>query len=191
MFYTYLYLREDGTPYYVGKGSGNRAFTSAGHRTKVPPRDRIIIYPAESEADAFETEVALVWYYGRKDLGTGCLRNLTHGGENPPNWKGKKRSVHQRESLSAARKGLAFSKETKQRMSKAAKARLIPGRLGKTCSEEMRRRISETLSGRKLSKETCALLSELRKGKTLSTKGKPWTTARREAQLRKQNVCNK
>ena len=79
MFYTYLWLREDGTPYYVGKGKGNRAYVN--HRIGKAPLGRIVIYPAESEVDAFETEVALIWYYGRKDLGTGCLRNLTDGGD--------------------------------------------------------------------------------------------------------------
>lgn len=35
-FYTYFWLRENGTPYYVGKGTGDRAFTSRGHRVKRP-----------------------------------------------------------------------------------------------------------------------------------------------------------
>lgn len=86
MFYTYLWLREDGTPYYVGKGRGERAYEvhrSSSRVMKAPPKERIVVHPAESEADAFETEVALVWYYGRKDLGLGCLRNLSNGGEGP------------------------------------------------------------------------------------------------------------
>lgn len=86
MYYTYLWLREDGTPYYVGKGHGDRAYKvhrSSTRRMVAPPKERIVIYLAESEADAFETEVALVWYYGRKDLGLGCLRNLSDGGEGP------------------------------------------------------------------------------------------------------------
>src|SRR5271157_575769 len=85
MYYTYMWLREDGTPYYVGKGGyAKRAFErhKVGNRKAyAPPKERIVIYPAVSEADAFETEVALIWYYGRKDLGTGILRNQTNGGE--------------------------------------------------------------------------------------------------------------
>ena len=88
MFYTYVWLRENGTPYYVGKGSGSRAYAKHWTRYKTvysaPPKERIVIYPAESETEAFETEIALIWYYGRKDLGTGCLRNRSDGGESPP-----------------------------------------------------------------------------------------------------------
>jgi hypothetical protein len=81
MFYTYLWLREDGTPYYVGKGHGDRAYTRVGHKQKPPSIGRMVFYIARDEAEAFENEIALIWYYGRKDLGTGCLRNLTDGGE--------------------------------------------------------------------------------------------------------------
>jgi hypothetical protein len=80
-YYTYLWLRENGSPYYAGKGRGSRGFESDGHRVKRPPtRDRIIIQYWDSEEEAFEAEVFLIDYYGRKDLGTGCLTNLTAGG---------------------------------------------------------------------------------------------------------------
>jgi hypothetical protein len=84
MFYTYLWLREDGTPYYVGKGSGNRAYSKHKRHGNAPSLDRIVLYITKDEQDAFDTEISLIWYYGRKDLGLGCLRNLTDGGENPP-----------------------------------------------------------------------------------------------------------
>jgi len=79
-FYTYLWLRENGTPYYAGKGHGTRAF-----RKGCPPRERIIIQEWTSEGEAFEAERLLIACYGRKDNGTGILRNYTDGGEGPAN----------------------------------------------------------------------------------------------------------
>jgi hypothetical protein len=77
-------LREDGTPYYVGKGKGNRGFRNGNHKVNRPADPiRIIAQECLSENDAFEIEKFLIAYYGRLDLGTGCLRNLTDGGEGP------------------------------------------------------------------------------------------------------------
>lgn len=82
VFYTYLWLRDDGTPYYAGKGKGYRAFTANMHICPPPSdRARVIIQEFESEHDAFAAEKFLISFYGRIDLGTGCLRNLTDGGE--------------------------------------------------------------------------------------------------------------
>ena len=78
-----------------------------------------------NEAEAFESEIALIDLFGRKDLGTGCLRNLTDGGENPPNHKGKKRSDETRQKMRITQKGhrgnwgSRRSSETKERMRQA------------------------------------------------------------------------
>lgn len=90
-FYTYLWLREDGTPYYVGKGKGLRAFQRGTHLVS-PPTDpeRIILQEWDTEEQAFEAEVFLILMYGRLDLGTGCLRNLADGGFLSNGNKGKK-----------------------------------------------------------------------------------------------------
>ena len=38
-YYTYAYLRENGTPYYIGKGKGNR-WTDKNGKNCIPPNDK-------------------------------------------------------------------------------------------------------------------------------------------------------
>ena len=102
-FYVYAFLREDGTPYYIGKGQGNRAWVK--RRRIFPPADvsRIyILFENLTETEAFFEEIRLIAFYGRKDQGTGCLRNLTDGGEGT---SGCKRSQEYRDKKSAAMSG--------------------------------------------------------------------------------------
>ena len=82
-FYTYMWLRKDGTPYYVGKGSWNRAFVKHIHNGLKPPTNRecILVQEWESEAEAYEAEKFLITFYGRKKDGTGVLQNFQEGGQ--------------------------------------------------------------------------------------------------------------
>jgi NUMOD3 motif len=82
IYYVYQYLREDMTPYYIGKGSKGRAYANC--RTTPKPKDKTriqIIANKLSETEAFTLETQLIKLYGRKDLGTGILRNMTDGGD--------------------------------------------------------------------------------------------------------------
>jgi hypothetical protein len=71
--------------------------------------------------DAFEAERFLISYYGRKDLGLGCLRNHTDGGDGA---SGAVRSLITKKKLSEALKGHSVSLTTRQKIAKAR--RLIP-----------------------------------------------------------------
>jgi hypothetical protein len=102
-FYTYAYLREDGTPYYIGKGRGNRAYKRNSHEAKCPPIERILILKKNlTEEQAFAHERYLIYLYGKKVDGSGILWNFADGGEG---CSGVVRSQETRRKIAAAKIG--------------------------------------------------------------------------------------
>ena len=145
-FYTYAYLREDGTPYYIGKGKYNRAFVK--NKGEVyPPKDKLkIIFLKQNltEENAFKHEEYMIFIFGRKDLGTGLLRNKTNGGEGS---SGVVISEETKRKLSEVHKGRKLSEKTKRKMSEARKGKNNHN-YGKLISEEIKRKIRERVSGK-------------------------------------------
>lgn len=148
IFYAYLWLRADGTPYYAGKGCGQRAFVHK--KPPYPPKDlsRILVFSRSSEQAAIETEKELICSWGRKDIGTGCLLNRTEGGD-----------------------GISGAVILTPKTPKALKAALenvkkaTAAIIGKPKTEEQRRKNSESHKGIQRSAEHSQHISEGKKGK--------------------------
>lgn len=91
VYYIYAYLRSKdgfapaGTPYYIGKGKGGRAWcpTHSKHGINIPPDpNNIIIMEANlSAVGSLALERRYIKWFGRKDLGEGILLNRTAGGD--------------------------------------------------------------------------------------------------------------
>jgi len=135
MFYVYTYRdprpTKNNQVVYVGKGAGRRAWYHWEHQVRhnkglgsflallrhenLSPHIELVSQHAE-ELDAFAEEIRLIMLYGRRDLGTGTLFNLTDGGEGL--W-GALRTPEWLEKMSLA----ASTPAQKQRMSAASLAK--------------------------------------------------------------------
>lgn len=169
-FYVYAYLRSDFTPYYIGKGKGDRAFSK--RRCVSIPKDKTkIIFLANGlhEETALNLEKYFIGKYGRKCNSTGILRNLTEGGEGT---SGLKRDL---EGTKNPMFGKKQSESAKMKISEKAKTRPSP-RKGVVLSEETKKKISESrkgqhsgsknpMYGKHHSEETRKRWSAFRKGK--------------------------
>jgi hypothetical protein len=81
-FYVYAYLRKNGTPYYIGKGSKYRAWTKHKGISVPKEKSRIVIMEHNlTNIGSLALERFYIRWYGRKNNNTGILRNLTDGGE--------------------------------------------------------------------------------------------------------------
>jgi group I intron endonuclease len=176
-FYVYAFLRSKDSeygkkysPYYIGKGTGKRAFERHGRTIPAPQDDRFIVFVQEglTEEEAFSLEIYSIQMYGRIDLGAGILRNCTNGGEGG---SGMVVGEETRRKLSEMRKG-------EKHYNWGKRGELSP-MWGKPRSEETKRKMSEAKRGEKHhmwgknhSEETKQKMSESRKGKVFSEQAK-------------------
>jgi hypothetical protein len=168
IYYTYAYLRVDRTPYYIGKGKGNRAYRRRYKGEIKSPKDksRIIFLKQDlTEEEAFRHEKYMISVFGRKDLGTGILHNRTDGGEGCSGAKRseetklkmrtpkkttinmkKPKSEEHKKKIGLHRKGKKHTEEARKKMSDAQVRRII--------TDEFREKIQKSRMGRKHSEET-------------------------------------
>lgn len=173
-FYVYMYLRskrsrhgESGTPYYVGKGRAMRAY-SKYHRVRPPVDKSMIVFVVQnlSESTAHEEEKRLIALYGRIDNGTGCLRNLTDGGEGQCGAKWSSEIVGKRASKNRGRKR---SEEFCRKNSSRQKGKPKPPHV-----QERLRKFAASMKGQKLSAEHVAKIAASNTGKKRDPRSAEW-----------------
>jgi hypothetical protein len=156
-FYVYQYLTELGQPYYIGKGTGRRIHRPHT-KTILPPLERrVIIKDGLTNEEAKQLEGELITKYGRK-LDGGILDNIKinqwacHAG-----WS---HSEETKRKISIGNKGKKRTPEQlknyKGTVTEEHKEKIRQANLGRPYDPVRAAKISQTLTGRKLSSETIA-----------------------------------
>lgn len=165
-FYTYLHCKPDGTPFYVGKGSGNRARQFVKNRNQHyknviakygVDNIQVFIFPCESEEKAFSEEVRQIQLL--RECGYELV-NQTEGGEGP---SGYAHSEETRRQLSESHTGKKFSEEHRARIAAA-----LRGKKRAPFSDEWKQKLVSALKSYEITPEVRAKLSEKSKGNKAS-----------------------
>jgi hypothetical protein len=181
--YVYCYLRNTrssngkaGSPYYVGVGSrSDRVWQK--HACAVPANKKFmrVMRVCQSWIEAARWEQFYIKHYGRIDLGNGCLRNKTDGGEGCPNpsqeVRDKLSKAQSRPEVIERLRRLAAQQKGKKVKLTAAQKRAI-GRPGVKRSKEHAQSISAALKGIKRSKSHVENLNKSRKLNSIRKRSK-------------------
>ncbi len=157
-FYVYAHIRPDKNQvFYIGKGCRKRAYARDNRSTiwkSIVRKNNNqflvqMLHTELSEQEALSKEIELISTYGRICDNTGCLSNLTLGGDGV---SGHKMTDQSKEKMRLAKigrpsswKGKSPSKKTRLKMRISAKNR-SSNRKGKG-SPSIRRKIVNTLTG--------------------------------------------
>ena len=187
-FYVYAYLREDGTPYYIGKGRRYRIDKPHRHNNAaLPPKERRIkLLENLTEERAHHWERECIRYWGRKIDNTGILNNLTEGGEGVVGFrhsdetKRKLRDKATKEWEERRSKGQTkMSEESRKKLSESRKGIVFDEAHRKKLSEAQKRRFSNPEERSKLSRRSGILHTEETKRKMSEAQKKKWEERRR------------